>query len=209
MTRGKLIVLEGIDGSGKTTLARGIAERLRETHGHRVVITKEPTDGPLGQKIRAIASRGRETVSKEEELALFHQDREQHVRTLVRPSLESGAWVVQDRSFYSTVAYQGERGFDRKKLLREERAIADEPDLLLVVDVPAETAVERIRTARAGAADDFERLETLQRIRRVFLDLPQDLPNAQVLDGTSPKETLLDQAMNAISERLSLPRIHG
>lgn len=209
MTRGKLIVLEGIDGSGKTTLARGIAARLQALHGHRVVITKEPTDGPLGQQIRAIASRGRDTVTKEEELALFHDDREQHVRTLVRPSLESGAWVVQDRSFYSTVAYQGERGFDRATLLEQERAIADEPDLLLIVDVPAETAVERIRTARAAAADDFERLETLQRIRRVFLDLPRGLPHARVLDGTSPKEALLERAMDMISERLSLPRIHG
>jgi dTMP kinase len=202
--RGKLIVLEGIDGSGKTTLSRGIAERLR-AFGHNVVVTKEPTDGPLGQRIREIARSGRATVSKEEELDLFHRDREEHVRELVRPSLAAGAWVVQDRSFYSTVAYQGERGFDRAALLEKERAIAPDPDLLFVVDVPAELAVERIHTVRNLAADDFERLETLQRIRRVFLDLPY----AEVLDGTLAKEALLEKAMNVISERLSLPPTHA
>jgi dTMP kinase len=195
-----LIVLEGIDGSGKTTLARGIGERLRAL-GHRVVLTKEPTDGPLGKKIREIAARGRDTVTKEEELELFHQDREHHVRELVRPSLAGGAIVIQDRSFYSTVAYQGERGFDREALLARERTIAPDPDLLFVVDVPAETAVERIRTNRASG-DDFERLETLQRIRRVFLDLP----TATVLDGQLAPDTLVEKAMTVISLRLSLPR---
>lgn len=199
---GKLIVLEGIDGSGKTTLSRGIAERLRAL-GLSVVVTKEPTDGPLGRRIREIAKHGRATVSKEEELDLFHRDREVHVRELVRPALERGAWVVQDRSFFSTVAYQGERGFDRAELLAKERAIAPDPDLLFVVDIPAETAVDRISRSRAELAkDDFEQLETLQRIRRVFLDLP----SARVLDATKPREEVLEQAMNVISERLSLPR---
>jgi dTMP kinase len=204
MMRGKLIVLEGIDGSGKTTLARSIAEHLSR-RGLRVVVTKEPTDGPLGQKIRAIAKEGRSTVSKEEELELFHRDREEHVRAVVRPALAEGAWVVQDRSFYSTVAYQGERGFDRQELLEKERSIAPDPDLLFVVDVPAETAIERIHHVRNLAADDFERLETLQRIRRVFLDLP----SAEVLDGTMDKQALLKHAMDRISVRLSLPPTHA
>ncbi|HXV37391.1 MAG TPA: dTMP kinase [Myxococcota bacterium] len=197
---GKLIVLEGIDGSGKTTLQRGIAARLGAL-GARVVTTKEPTDGPLGQQIRALARSGREGVSKEEELSLFHEDRKVHVETVVLPALASGAIVVQDRSYFSTVAYQGERGFDRAALLALERAIAPDPDLLLVVDVPAELALERIHTARALAADDFERLETLQRIRRVFLELP----GAVVLDGRLTEHALLDRAMNVISKRLSLP----
>ena len=203
MKSGSLIVLEGIDGSGKTTLAHGIVDGLR-ARGLTVITTKEPTDGPLGQRIREIARSGRDTVSKEEELDLFHRDREQHVRELVRPALEDGTWVVQDRSFYSTVAYQGERGFDRSWLLEKERMIAPDPDLLLVVDVPAELAVERIHSERNVARDDFERLETLQRIRRVFLDLPR----AEVLDGTMAKEALLEKAMNVISERLPLHRAH-
>src|SRR5262249_18789357 len=161
------------------------------------------TDGPLGRRIREIAKHGRATVTKEEELDLFHRDREQHVRELVRPALARGDWVVQDRSFFSTVAYQGERGFDRAELLAKERMIAPDPDLLFVVDIPAETAVDRISRSRSELAkDDFEQLETLQRIRRVFLDLP----SAAVLDATKPREEVLEDAMNMISERLSLPR---
>jgi dTMP kinase len=196
---GKLIVLEGIDGSGKTTLQRGIAAALAK-RGHDVVTTKEPTEGPLGKKIREMAQGQRERVSKEEELALFHEDRKIHVDTVVRPALRSGAIVVQDRSYFSTVAYQGERGFDRAELTAMGRAIAPDPDLLIVVDVPAELALERIHASRPSAADDFERLESLQRIRRVF----QDLPGAVVLDGRLSEHDLLDRAIDLISKRLSL-----
>lgn len=199
---GRLIVLEGIDGSGKSTLAQGIAAVLR-ARGHRVLVTKEPTDGPFGRRIREVAATGRDKITKEEELELFHRDREEHVRDVVRPALMRGEIVVQDRSFYSTVAYQGERGFDRAWLLEKERAIAPDPDLLIVVDLAASAALERIRTSRGAVTDDFERLEGLERTRRVFLDLP----GAEVVDGGRAKEHLLESAMDLISKRLSLPPI--
>src|SRR6185295_18467812 len=96
-----LIVLEGIDGGGKTTLRQGLAAALRGD-GHDVVETKEPTDGPLGRRIREIAAGkdGREAVTPEEELRLFHEDRRIHVKDLVLPALERGAVVLQDRSFF-------------------------------------------------------------------------------------------------------------
>ena len=186
--RGRLIVIEGIDGAGKSTLQRGLAEDLR-ARGRTVVCTKEPTDGPLGRQIRALAARGRDSVSAEEELALFHEDRRQHVQAVVRPALERGEIVIQDRSFHSTVAYQGERGLDRDRLWSQSLEIAPLPDLLLVVDLPAEVALERIRRSRAGT-DDFERLESLRRIRSTFLGFP----GASVLDGTLAPADLLDAA---------------
>src|SRR5262249_1674101 len=141
---GLLIVLEGIDGSGKTTLQRGIARTLR-AQGFEVVETKEPTDGPIGRQIRALAQRGRSAVSPEDEFQLFHHDRKEHVQSVVRPALEAGRIVVQDRTFFSTIVYQGDRGLDRSELLERSRTIAPDPDVLLVIDVPAETAIERIR----------------------------------------------------------------
>lgn len=191
-------MIEGIDGAGKSTLQRGLAEHFRG-QGRTVLCTKEPTDGPLGQRIRALARTGREGVSAEEEAALFHEDRRQHVATVVRPALARGEIVIQDRSFHSTVAYQGERGLDRGALLAESLRIAPVPDVLLVVDLPPEVALERIRRSRTGA-DDFERLEGLERVREVFLGFP----GALVLDGTLPEPALLE-----VAKRLIDPVIPG
>jgi dTMP kinase len=201
---GVLVVIEGIDGGGKTTLRAALADRCRDA-GREVVQTKEPTDGPLGRRIRAVAASGRAGISAEEELALFHEDRRQHVAELVRPALARGAVVLQDRSYFSTVAYQGERGLDRARLLAESEAIAPRPDLLLVLDLPPELALERIRRSRDGGTDDFERVENLSRVRQAFLAFP----DALVLDARLPPEALAEQAWAALAPRLTAAASDG
>ena len=190
---GTLIVLEGIDGSGKTTLARRIAAAVR-AEGREVIETREPTDGPYGRKIREIAASGRVGVTAEEELELFMADRRAHVAEVVRPALARGAVVIQDRSYFSTVAYQGERGLDRDRLLALGQSVAPTPDLLLVVDLPAEVAVERIRTGRGAALDDFEAVDALRRIRSVFLGFP----GTTVVDATQPPEAVAEAALGHV-----------
>lgn len=189
------MVIEGIDGAGKTTLQRGIAEALR-ARGRTVIETKEPTDGPLGRRIREIAATGRTGVTPQEELRLFHEDRTEHVALVVRPALERGEVVVQDRSFFSTVAYQGERGLDRARLLEQSRRVAPDPDVLLVVDIPAETALHRIRSGRGVPTDDFETLESLSRVRDVFLGFT----DAIVIDGMQSPEQVLAASLRAIDD---------
>lgn len=200
MGRGFLLVLEGVDGSGKTTLARSLAQVL-SARGYEVVSTREPTDGPYGRQIRALAATGRGAVTAEEELQLFHQDRQAHVAQVVRPALDRGAVVIQDRSYFSTIAYQGERGLDRSQILRQSQAIAPAPDLLLVVDVPAEVAVERIRVSRGAAPDDFEGQQALARIREVF----RGFREAVVLDGREAPEVVLAQALQILEPLLPSP----
>jgi dTMP kinase len=196
--RGFLLVLEGIDGSGKSTLARGLA-KIFESRGREVVMTREPTDGPFGKKIRALAATGRDAVSAEEEFQLFHQDRIAHVRELVRPSIARGAIVIQDRSYFSSVAYQGERGLDRDRLLRESESIAPKPDALVVVDVPASVAVTRIKSSRGGGQDDFEAEQALDRIRQVFLGFS----GAQVVDGQAPPDQVLAATLAVVDPILA------
>lgn len=197
--KGLLVVLEGIDGTGKTTLAAGLEAALSE-RGRRVVRTREPTDGPFGRRIRALAAGGRDGITAEEELALFHADRREHVATVVRPALASGAVVVQDRSYFSTIAYQGERGLDRARILEDSERIAPRPDVLLILDLPVDEALRRISTQRPDGADDFEKAEALARIRQIFLTFEA----AEVLDARDAPETLLARALAIIDRHASI-----
>ncbi|MCB9653052.1 MAG: dTMP kinase [Deltaproteobacteria bacterium] len=190
---GLLVVLEGIDGSGKSTLAHALADALKARGFSDVVVTREPTDGPFGREIRAIAAGGRANVTKEYEYQLFQDDRRAHVEAVVRPALERGAVVVQDRSYFSTLVYQGERGLDPVAMRAESEQIAPKPDLLFIVDVPVEVALTRIRNTRT-AADDFEREESLARVRRRFLGFEE----AHIVDGTRPPEEVTRVVLDTI-----------
>lgn len=126
MGRGFFIVLEGIDGSGKTTQARWLAEALRQK-GYEVVLTREPSDGPLGRRLRRYLAASPRRLSSELELAWFLADRRDHVETIIRPALEQGKVVISDRYYYSSAAYQGARGLDPEAILRLNEAFAPGP----------------------------------------------------------------------------------
>ncbi|HRZ34937.1 MAG TPA: dTMP kinase, partial [Candidatus Paceibacterota bacterium] len=106
---GFLLAIEGIDGAGKSVQAKAVAAVLL-ARGLDVVLTREPTRGPWGQLLRESAAKGR--LSPADELKAFIEDRKQHVAELIRPSLEAGRIVITDRYYFSTVAYQGARGFN-------------------------------------------------------------------------------------------------
>lgn len=182
---GLLVAIEGIDGAGKTTLAQRLANQL-SSGGAPVTYSKEPTNGPFGAQLRASAASGR--LTPDEELRLLLLDREQHVQQLIRPALDRGEVVVLDRYFFSTAAYQGAEGLDVPTLLTVNRAFAPEPDLLLVLDVPPETGLARVR-ARGDKPNHFETVGNLTRCREIFLALP----TAQVVDASrTPGEVFSD-----------------
>jgi dTMP kinase len=167
---GHLIILEGIDGTGKSTQAKLLASSLRD-QGHRVVLSREPTDGAFGRRLRESATTGR--LSPEEELQLFHQDRREHVETLIEPALQGGEIVILDRYYFSTMAYQGVRGFDPQEIRRVNEEFAPQPDLLLLLDLSLDTALQRIGV-RDGKANEFEQRESLQRCRDIFHSVQDD-----------------------------------
>ncbi len=169
MKRGALIVFEGLDGCGKSTQLSLAAEEMR-TKGLEPVVTREPTDGPWGRKIRAMAASG-EAVSPETELEWFFKDRREHVQNVVKPALEAGQTVLSDRSYISTVAYQGARGLDPKKILADSEAEFERPDLVLLFEVSPRDGLARVE-ARGGLSEPvFENLEFQEKVAAVFADL--------------------------------------
>lgn len=168
--RGLFIVIEGIDGTGKSTQARRLGGWF-EAHGREVVLSREPTDGPWGKKLRESASTGR--LSPDDELQYFLNDRRQHVEETIAPALAAGKVVILDRYYFSTMAYQGSRGFDPAEIRRRNEAFAPVPDLLLILDLDVATAHQRIGH-RGDSTNEFEKKESLERCREIFLSLKNE-----------------------------------
>jgi dTMP kinase len=164
------IVFEGIDGTGKSTQVKLLAEAFR-AKGREVIVSKEPTDGPHGTRLRQSAETGR--LSAQEELDLFHLDRREHVETLINPALARGAVVLLDRYYFSTMAYQGIRGFDPSEIRRINEKFAPLPDLVFILELNLDLALSRIGV-RDGEANEFEQRDALQKCHDVFASLTDE-----------------------------------
>ncbi len=168
---GRLIALEGLDGSGKTTQAARLADRLRRA-GHRVTLTAEPTHGPIGRLIRDwIAVTPAETLPAPPDPSalalLFAADRRHHLATLVEPALKRGEWVVSDRYLLSSLAYQSlAPGLDLAWLAAINR-FARPADLTIFLRLPVDECLTRL-TARPERADIYETVDQLRRIDRNY-----------------------------------------
>jgi dTMP kinase len=199
MHPGLFIVLEGIDGTGKSTQARRLGEWFK-SRGREVVISREPTDGPWGKKLRESAATGR--LSPQDELQYFLNDRRQHVEEKIAPALAAGKVVILDRYYFSTMAYQGARGFDPAEIRRMNEAFAPVPDLLLILDLDVDTAHDRIGH-RGDSTNEFEKHESLTRCREIFLSL-KDEPFAWVIDSNAPLDEVSERIRAAVEGRLQV-----
>jgi len=189
----KLIVFEGIDGSGKTTLSRMLEEHLKKT-GVETQWLREPTDSPLGDRIRRIAQTER-TIPAREELDYFIEDRKWDVEQNIAPALRAGKTVILDRYFYSNACYQGARGLDKEEILQANRAFAPEADIVFVIDVEVKTALERIRRNRLSRVRLFERENFLRKVRENYLKLSG--PNIVLIDGNGELTTVFSRIIRS------------
>jgi dTMP kinase len=196
------LVIEGIDGTGKTTLAARLADRIRRT-GRTVVLLREPTDGPYGRRIRDLAKEGRQNVRPEEELELFIQDRIENCRDRIRPALERGDCVVMDRYYLSSVAYQGAQGLDPEIILERNERIAVIPDLVLLLDIPVQEGLSRIAASRPSGPDLFENRSDLERVRSIFLGIRR--PFIRILDAASDADSVFQSAWRIVRRSLDDP----
>jgi dTMP kinase len=176
---GLLIAFEGIDGTGKSTQIQLLAKKLRALE-YEVVMTKEPTDGPVGQRIRKLYA-SRENVSQEEELQLFLADRRQHVTEVIAPALTAGKMVLTDRYYLSTAAYQGAAGLDPNEIIKRNEIFAPIPDIAFILDIPVSLGIKRIQTLRGEILNAFEQESELQKVAIIFNGL--DLPYIKRIDG--------------------------
>lgn len=186
-SRGWFIVLEGVDGCGSTTAARGLGEVLQR-EGHEVLVTCEPSQGPVGLLIRAALEKrlqgasGARAFTPETLALLFAADRLDHLAAEVQPALGAGKVVICDRYVLSSLAYQSatsEQGAGALPWLGQLNAQALTPDVTIVLRVSADTAAQR-RAARGGPEELFERVELQRRLVEVYARAQALLPGQRV-----------------------------
>lgn len=190
---GRFISLEGIDGSGKSTQARRLAQALR-VGGHVVTLTREPGGSAGAEEIRRLVLEGDpDRWSAETEVLLFTAARRDHLEKTIRPALARGEIVITDRFADSTRVYQGLTRGDLRGMVDQLHAlmIGVEPDLTLLIDIDPDTGLSRA-IARKGAEQRFEDMGAAMqtRMRAGFLAMAQGNPRFAVIDGGRPEDAV-------------------
>lgn len=193
----KYIVIEGLEGAGKTSARDKVVQTLRELGVNDLLFTREPGGTPLAEKLRAltldIKAVGDDVVTDKAEVLMFYAARVQLVETVIKPALARGAWVIGDRHDLSTQAYQGGgRGIDRQLLQTLRDAVLGDfaPDLTLYLDVTPEVGLARARARGELDRIEQESLDFFNRTRARYLELAAADPRIVVVDATQSFEAV-------------------
>jgi dTMP kinase len=207
---GRFITFEGGEGSGKSTQAGILANRLSRA-GRPVLATREPGGSPAAEEIREVLLSGQVApLGPLAEAVLFSVARADHVETAIKDALQEGAWVVCDRFMDSTRAYQGATaGVPRGIINALERLTvgALAPDVTFILDIPAEEGLARAQARAEGTEPDrFEGQELMlhERVRRAFLDIADEEPGrCVVVDASQPEAMVAEDVWETVLQRLN------
>jgi dTMP kinase len=212
MENSLFITFEGIEGCGKTTQIIRLAKRL-EKRGVQFVSTREPGGTRIGKDIRNLLLDARNTnLFPLAELILYAADRAQHVEEIIRPALDQGKWVICDRFFDATVAYQGAgRGLDMDIIMTLNDKVTKglSPDLTLLLDCPPEKGIERALNRNSSIAPDgqdrFERekMDFHRKVRDAYLDLSRKEKRFTIINASLPEDSVEKEIFSAIEPYLA------
>lgn len=206
--KSKFIVIEGLEGAGKTTARDVVVEELRRHGVQEVVFTREPGGTPLAEQLRQLVKEGcaGEPLTDRAEVLMLYAARVQLVENVIKPALARGAWVIGDRHDLSSQAYQGGgRGIDPQLLqtLRDTVLGSFKPDLTLYLDIPPEQGLARARSR--GELDRIEResLAFFERTRARYLALASQDERIVTLDASQPLAQVSDAIRQALQAWLA------
>ena len=200
------LAFEGIDGSGKSGLLDLLCKKLQE-EGLAFVKTREPGGTKNGIKIREILlEKQNMALDPLTEVLLYYADRKQHIEELIKPNLKKGLWILSDRYWASTSAYQcGGRGIDENfvQIIKQKICQNIEPDLWILLDLPIEDSLKRLFIAKKDNRDRLEMENSAfhQRVKDYYLKLAKKEPHKWlILSATKKPQELLEQVLSHLKQ---------
>lgn len=205
MKKGMFIVVDGIDGSGKSEIVKMLHKYLFSNKKYRIFTTREPTNGNYGRRIRQMLRKEKNPfVSSKKLMQLFIKDRKQHLKTTIEPFLKKSSKgglniVLCDRYYYSTIAFQGAQGLSIQGLIAKNKRFR-KPDIAFILDVEPSVALKRIKYRKK---EKFEQPEFMKKIRTIFLRLPKLLnDNIKIIDSSKPLKDVFDKIRKEVDKML-------
>ena len=204
MKNGLFIVIDGIDGSGKSEITKMLHNYLySKNKGYRILTTREPTNGEFGKKVREILRKEKDPKSNSKRLMeLFLKDREQHLKNTIEPFLKASNEnemniVLCDRYYYSTIAFQCAQGLNMNELVKKNKGFRN-PDIAFILDVEPSLALKRIEYRNK---EKFEQLEFMKRVRENFLKLQDFLDdNIKIIDSSKSLSSVFDNIKREVDK---------
>ena len=203
MVKGIFIVLDGLDGSGKSEIAKLLYDNLSMNDKYNVMMTVEPTGSEYGKEIRSILANEKDPqINGQKMLGLFIKDREDHLKNTIIPFLNKSDGkdaniVICDRYYYSTIAFQATQGLDMNMLIELNKEFL-KPDVAFIMDIKPDVALERIK---GREKEKFENVGFMSKLRRRFLELPKLLTdNIRIIDASKSKDEVYEEIEKEIDK---------
>ena len=206
---GKFIVIEGLEGAGKSTALSHVVAWLQQHGITQIEQTREPGGTPLAERMRSIVKEvHEEPLTMQAELLLMYASRVQLVENRIKPALAKGIWVVGDRHDLSSQAYQGGgRGIDPGLIGQIKQAVLGDfaPDLTLYLDISPEVGLQRARSRGALDRIEQEELSFFERTRRRYLELAKADPRIHIIDASRSEAEVAQAIYQVLEQQLCIP----